>query len=384
MEIIITKYFERKYRFTKFKLTKLRSQRTVYIPTIRDRLVLEFLNKRLIEKFKVKFPNRDDITYSIIQKLSEQLDYYVIRLDIKNFFNTIPQNRLLQKLKDSSLLSSEEYHLVKECLKLIPSGVPQGISISNTLADIFLEGFDYQVKRIHPSISLYSRYVDDILILINGDMSSKEINKLQDKINNIFKFYGLNKNEIKEKQTSFSKKSTTDQFDYLGYSYSSKDNKLYLSVSSDKYRKIIKKIDFCYRDYQINQNFNLLEERLNFLTSKIIMTRIKDKKCFFSFGISESYKRINEEEWEKLNKYLKAKLLSNRKMGYFSRKEFRSLFIKIFVRKGNKVKFIKMYSYSKNDYIQKIRYINNNITYQSLLSKSLFELTGLYFKLIKI
>jgi retron-type reverse transcriptase len=384
IEIILSKYFKRTYRFTRFKKIKTNNQRIVSIPTIRDRLVLEFLNRRIIEKFKVHFPNRDKITYSIIQKLNEQLDYHVIRLDIKDFFNSIPQNKLLQKLKESSLLSSEEYYLVKEMLKLIPNGVPQGISISNTLADIYLEGFDYKLKRIHPRISLYSRYVDDILILVNGSLSSFEKNEIDKKITNVFKYYGFQKNDKKEKHTSFIKSSTTFQFDYLGYSYSIKNNKLYMSISPDKYSKILKKVDFCFRDYQKNKNINLLEERLNLLTSKIIMNKIKDKKSFFSFGIIESYKRINHEEWEKLNEYLKLKLTSNRKQGLLSRKEFRTLYTKKFERNGKKLRFIKMYSFSKNDYIKKIRQIDNNIKYQTLLSKSLFQLTDLYFRLIKI
>lgn len=102
---ILKKIENGKYHFTRLKHFTLPNGRLVYIPTIRDRLVLDYLKDILNHKYKIKYKNRDEIIQTVKYKLSIQKDFYIIRLDIKKFFSSIPHNKLLRKLKKGALVS---------------------------------------------------------------------------------------------------------------------------------------------------------------------------------------------------------------------------------------------------------------------------------------
>lgn len=91
-------------------------------------------------------------------------------------------------------------------------GVPQGLDISNILAEIFISDFDKKM-RIGPNI-YYQRYVDDILILCDkanvysiAEMVYKELEKLK-----------LKPHPIGNVDSKSVKGDLNASFDYLGYS----------------------------------------------------------------------------------------------------------------------------------------------------------------------
>jgi len=391
-ESVVNKVVSRKYTFTRFKKLTLQKGREVNLPTIRDRIILEFLKNRLREKYNLTSPNRNTVIDSLTKRLQSEVDYFVVRLDIKNFFPSIPQNRLLQKLKANSLLSSQEYNLVKECLKQSTSGVPQGISISNVLSEIYLEGIDYQLKRLNPKISFYCRYVDDILILFNGTFNSSEISRLQTSISSIFNSYQLDSNLEKQKFINY-KIDKTCEFEYLGYIFRNDNNKKTIMIEENKLDKFKNKIDFCIWDYKKNQNFDLLFERINYLLlKKVIIKRrrflsrdsavnVKAQKIYY--GITESYKHVDPSYWLAIDKYLKQKITS---ISYLipQRSQKRRLFSMSLKKNVDRNVILKIYKFDRSEYINRLIRINSQLLVSSLSNKSLTELSKLYFSYLKL
>ncbi|MGK0438175.1 MAG: hypothetical protein ACJATK_001124 [Paracoccaceae bacterium] len=93
------------------------------------------------------------------------------------------------------------------------TGVPQGLSISNVLASIYLENIDraYQEK----SDFRYFRYVDDILILCK----SSDLEDIQTGLIKRFKRLGLTIHSTDGNSNKSCVGSLTKQFTYLGYSF---------------------------------------------------------------------------------------------------------------------------------------------------------------------
>jgi Reverse transcriptase (RNA-dependent DNA polymerase) len=267
--------------------------------------------------------------------------------------------------------------------------VPQGLSVSNALSEIYLEGLDLKLKRIHPRIIYYSRYVDDILIMISGEITQPEKIRIETEIRRLINFFGLKLNEEKVDYVAMKwKDQVFSSFEYLGYKFSIGKKALSVSLSESKEIKFKRKIDFCFRQFNIDGNFNLLYERLSFLTRKNIVIKKEkflssNKTCAYKlkkihFGIIESYKYIDVEKWKDLDRYLRIKINSV-KAKIPSRKEKRILYSLSLERSFLLNIKNKIFLYTKEDYIKKIRAINPNVSRFNLLHKDILELSKIYF-----
>ncbi|MFE4120085.1 antiviral reverse transcriptase Drt3a [Priestia sp. YIM B13486] len=405
-DLILRKVNDKSYSFTSLKKVTLSTNREVYIPTIRDRLVIEYLKDKIKQKYRVVYPSRNEIIKSIVSKFNFDMEYYVIRLDIKDFFNSLPQNVILSKIKEKSLLSAHEYHLLKELLKKVEKGLPQGLSVSNALAEIYMERFDQELKRIHPRMNYYCRYVDDILLIFNGNLVPSEISTIKNKIHTIFKRYSLeiNKKKNKFKFTKFPliNNNTKEDFyfTYLGYKFLIKKNKLLITISEEKVNKYKDKIAYCFHDFLQNRNLDLLINRLDFLTKKnAVIKREKflnkmnqksySKKKIY-FGIMENYKYIHEDEKINIAKIIddfliseinKVKYILNSNQYGFTNKEKKRLYS--ISLSHNMDKLNPIYRYKKVDYIKKILGIKYTESRKSLDDLTYDELSKEYFKLLR-
>jgi hypothetical protein len=391
---ILNKFDNKTYKFSSLKSISLCKDRVVYIPTIRDRIIIEVLKNKLISKYHINFDNRDSIIKSIKSKLNSKLDFHIIRLDIKNFFESIPQNNLLHKLKESALLSSSEYYLIKEILKLCHNGVPQGLSISNALSEIYLETLDFELKNIHPRINYYCRFVDDILIIINGKISSDEKKEIETLIHNIFKNLNLRLNAEKMSLCDFPHTTTLQgaKFDYLGYQFTRNNSGLDITISENKLNRFFNKIDFCFRDYKRNSNFNLLLERLRFLSSKNVIIKKQvyiDKKYDYHeknkmiyFGIIENYKYVDKKTFERIDKYIIGKVNSTKSL--FNRDEKRKLHSISLAHNFENNHCNRMYRYKNIDFINRIINIAPQLKTSSLIIKKRTALIEMYFNILGI
>jgi retron-type reverse transcriptase len=156
--------------------------RLISIPTNRDKLVLSALQKFLSATFKDRV--FDDSVgksiYKVKQDIQSQKYDSFIKLDIKDFYPNIDHKILLEKVKQY-IDDEEALYLLENAITQITiskgrradkknntqiKGIPQGLSISNILASVYLNDLD--VKYLMRKDLSYFRYVDDILILCNA------------------------------------------------------------------------------------------------------------------------------------------------------------------------------------------------------------------------
>ncbi len=204
--------------------------RMISVPTNRDKLVLNALQKFIAAEFKDKISD-DDVSAKIhkVKQAIESKKYdSFIKLDIKSFYPNIDHKILLEKVR-TQIDDEEALYLLEKSLTQITiskgrrtdkknnietKGVPQGLSISNILSSIYLNDLD--AKYLEKTNLSYFRYVDDILILCDRT----DIEAIKSSICKDAEELILEVHEFKEN----SDKSTSgiihqDKFQFLGFEF---------------------------------------------------------------------------------------------------------------------------------------------------------------------
>ena len=138
-----------------------------------------FISKKIQENIRETYKVRQSSRYAILSQLINLLEdncpKYVIRTDIKNFYESIPQKILLEKINNDYLLSIKTQKFINQIFEsyngLIGQtdadtaiGVPRGIGISAYLSELFMRNVDNQIQELDDLI-YYARYVDDIIAI---------------------------------------------------------------------------------------------------------------------------------------------------------------------------------------------------------------------------
>ncbi|MFI1195815.1 RNA-directed DNA polymerase [Micromonospora sp. NPDC020750] len=156
------------------------------VPTARDRIALRALSDCLGELFP---QTRGTIPQKRVHQVSEALragsfDSY-IKLDVENFYPSIGHGLIEEGLRTrvrkeeiiGAILGAVRTSTVPvNHRSRIPNtrGVPQGLAISNYLAELVLQRIDSELSA---EGCFYVRYVDDILVLCDR-VDVDRINKL--------------------------------------------------------------------------------------------------------------------------------------------------------------------------------------------------------------
>jgi RNA-directed DNA polymerase len=166
-----------------------KEQRPLGIPAVRDRVVQAALRHVLEPIFETEFaehsygfrPGRGakDALRRVDTLLKAGHDW-VVDADLKGYFDTIPQDRLLALVKarvaDGRVLALVESFLragvLEEGKGWQPTelGTPQGGVISPLLANLYLDPFDHQMARAGWEMV---RYADDFVILCRSEAEAQ-------------------------------------------------------------------------------------------------------------------------------------------------------------------------------------------------------------------
>ena len=255
ISIIHRKLSNETFQFTRYKLNLLskgrqKFPREIYIPTIRDRVVLKtihlYLQDLYFNELDYKMPQ------VIIKEITESIESYnsYIKIDIKNFYPSIDHEKLLTLLKEK-IDCEYSLKLIRKALQPQKNekigGVPQGLSISNILASIYL----YQIDKAFQNEGniRYFRFVDDILILCN----ESEIETLKTKINKEFSNLHLEIHPITKKSKSQSGNIQNNIIEYLGYSFQGDIITVRKSTINNLYSSIIQ----CFSKFKYSKNKNI-------------------------------------------------------------------------------------------------------------------------------
>lgn len=150
---------------------------------------------------------------------------FVVEIDFSNFFNTIPQDKLVdiikEKVADGKFLRLIERFLkgktVKQDGRIVSDtcGTPQGGLMSPILANIYLDTVLDKWFYKHHRQGVLVRYADDAVFFFTTE---EEATKFLTEFKARVKSYGLVVNEEKSRYLSF-KKTEYTQFNFLGFTF---------------------------------------------------------------------------------------------------------------------------------------------------------------------
>ena len=86
---------------------------------------------------------------------------WVLKSDIKSFYESIDVDKIISKLKNDFILSYHSINLIDDLLEKSANwdvtGLPRGLNISATLSEIAMRKFDKDVRNFD-SIYYYGRF----------------------------------------------------------------------------------------------------------------------------------------------------------------------------------------------------------------------------------
>lgn len=144
---------------------------------------------------------------------------WAYKVDISNYFNSVPVEQLLPLLRETLKEDPQVYHFLELLLRnplvddngaLIPEekGIMAGTPVSTFLANLYLNHMDHYFAD---SGALYARYSDDIIVFgITEEMREKQIKRIHDFLSDA----GLTVNPNKEERTA-----PGEMWNFLGICY---------------------------------------------------------------------------------------------------------------------------------------------------------------------
>jgi hypothetical protein len=301
------------------RLNKRINNRSIYTIKRDEKLEIFFtlkqVQKNIKKSFKIIQSNRYEISNQVMNMLDNDFPKFVIRTDIKNFFESIPHKKLKEKIYKNNILNAQSKNIIFDILnqykKLSNSdkGIPRGVGISSYLAELYMIDIDNKIKALS-NVTYYSRYVDDIIVIFTPNTKYDKIDQLE-KIKKIVECEEILLNEEKTQECDLHKSSCI-QLEFLGYFITKvKGIKIDVSITESKIKKYKEKIDLSINNYIDNNNERLarklLRNRLKYLTGN---TRLLNAKKDILIGIYFSNILLtNTNVLDELDKYLKNKLV---------------------------------------------------------------------------
>jgi RNA-directed DNA polymerase len=222
-------------------------ERPLGIPTVRDRVVQKAVVHVLEPIFERDFapssygfrPGRG--CQQALQRVEELLAAgyaYVVDADLKSYFDTIPHERLLQrigeKVVDGRLLRLIESFLKAGVLEGLhewtpTAGAPQGAVLSPLLSNIYLDPLDHLMAGSGVEMV---RYADDFVILCR---TRQEAERALAVVQGWVAENGLTLHPVKTRIVEVSREA----FEFLGYRYE-QGNRLVRAKSLEKLKETVR------------------------------------------------------------------------------------------------------------------------------------------------
>lgn len=333
-----------------------------------NKLILRKLNDNIKRIYKDEQSNRRLIISQVKTLLSETCPFWVIKTDIKSFYESIDRTKLISKFHDDSILSYQSKFLLKKIFEnpIIKesTGVPRGMNISSTMSELYMRKFDKYI-RTYDSVYYYARFVDDIIVFSNSLKDSlKLISNLNEQLSTLAEGLSINQNktELFDGKTLENLDIVTGKkidkklkLNYLGYGFSKQflDQKLVkkefknvrnlkytidpkyssfeyepishvffetiqhkrfselsVSIAENKIIKIKTRVIKALLDFSKNKNFILLEKRIKFLTGNYSIRKSEDGNSLRA-GIYYNYLQVTDKAvFNDLNYYFRKAIYS--------------------------------------------------------------------------
>jgi RNA-directed DNA polymerase len=204
-------------------------KRPLGVPTLRDRIVQGALLHVMEPIFERDFAPQ---SYGFrpgkgckdaLRRVDELLkggSYWVVDADLKAYFDTIPQEKLMDRIREK-IADGRVLKLLEQMLQAgvmdsakgwqpTEQGTPQGAVISPLLSNIYLDGLDWQMAKGGFEMV---RYADDFIVLCSSQEQAEEA---LERVRRWVEENGLTLHPIK---TRLVDASQAGGFDFLGYHF---------------------------------------------------------------------------------------------------------------------------------------------------------------------
>ena len=287
-----------------YALPRILKDNSNRLAIISDDFILRKVNHNLQRIYKVKQADRFQIISNVKTLLTNPAPFYVGQLDIKSFYESVDRSKILSDIESSAIVSYQTKALLRKFFSTLDlqKGLPRGVNISATLAEYCLKKFDRKVAHMN-SVYYYARFVDDMIIFSTDPITRQMIKEVAS-----FLPEGLEQNISKKRLYDFSKNEVA-AISYLGYEFKcaplikkkgSPKREIKTRISKKKANKIKGRIVSSFLAYKRDNDFNLLKDRLLFLTATYPLKTQRKKLSkfenagFLHGGILYSYPLIDD------------------------------------------------------------------------------------------
>jgi hypothetical protein len=253
--------------------------------------------------YNVKQSNRFEIIFQLQGVLADRFPKYVIRTDVIDFYESIPQESLLKRIDEDALLILPSRKLIRQILNSYRNlsgsqvGLPRGVGISAYLAELYMRPFDAAIKA-HQEVVYYARYVDDMMIIFapRPNMSAERFWRF---VKERAAAFGLTLNVAEKTMKRNLERPRRVELEYLGYKLTFGEGSLKITLG-DKRRGAYKdRIKRSFDAYLRRQRFDekrarrLLVRRVQFNTGN---TRLSNNKKNVMVGVYYSNSLLSSLE----------------------------------------------------------------------------------------
>jgi hypothetical protein len=313
------------FRFTGIFASDASGKPALSTSSAADALVLRKINDNIRRAYGIRQTQRGQAVKLARVALSEWTPKGVVSLDLKSCFESITPRKVTEKLRQDAKVSTQTIHLLELFLSQTKKfgtnkytrGLPRGILVSSTLAELYLRELDEQIARMDGTY-LYIRYVDDILVIAARSSQSTFAD-----IASAIQSQGLLLNAAKSKvvdagctcafecehktgkcpcQTKCTCQRTVDNLefiDYLGYRLifstgsAVKNQVCYAMIAKSKATRTKKRVSDTITAYKKSKDFPLLIDGIRYLTSNVTIDRSL-RRSRLSSGIAYTYDQYEE------------------------------------------------------------------------------------------
>lgn len=242
--------------------TEIKGHEAFVAKDINSLLICQIIKQELRRSYKLQPANRNMIIEQIQGLIDNPMKKIVIRADVRHFFESIPQEPLINKLEEDGYISKRTLKYLKgmlyKCNEMQGNttriGVPRGLSFSSYLSELYMIQVDASINNMD-GVYYYKRYVDDIIII--ADVSKDTLDGYWRKVGSILGSRQLTLHEDSEKKylAIFDANTETSGFDYLGYHFSYSNGKLMTTMSQHRYEKYCILIDAIFEIYSRHASY---------------------------------------------------------------------------------------------------------------------------------
>ena len=264
-------------------------------------LVLRKLHDNIKAIYKVQQADRNTIVRQMKILLSENVDIWVVRLDVRHFYESINREKLLTKLTEDARLSFPSitllYSLFNEPVIAVGTGLPRGLGVSAAMSELYMKYFDLTIRRVE-GVYYYARFVDDIIVFCSGEKSKDMVRKTaQEELNSLDLYLNA------EKSYTWCSFMHGPDLIYLGYAFKRNGDVLDVSIADKKIKVIKTRLTKSFVRFAKDRDFTQLKLRIKFLTGNFTLYQA-DTLLPIKVGLFFNYKQAtNTVCLDELDKY---------------------------------------------------------------------------------